>query len=64
MPKHGTVHVEKLPSHLPPMIPRNRLPDSLHLRTQGGGFQHFHGFAHGEQFLFEVKRAAEINVAH
>lgn len=32
----------------PLMIPRNLLPNPLHLRTQGGGLQHFHGFAHGQ----------------
>ena len=46
------------------MIPRNLLPDLFHLRPQGSGFQHFHGFAHGEQLLHEIKCRAQVIVEH
>ena len=45
---------------LPLMIPRNLLPNTLHFRTQGGGLQHFHGFAHGEEFLHKVEGGTQI----
>ena len=44
----------------PLMIPRNLLPDPFHFRAQGGGFQHFHGFAHGEEFLHKVEGGAQV----
>ncbi len=59
VPKHGTARGVKLPTSLF-MIPRNLLPDPFFLRTQRGGLQHFSLIAHGEEFLNEVERGAQV----
>ena len=38
----------------------NLFPNPLHLRTQWCGLQHFHGFAHGEEFLHKVEWGTQI----